>query len=107
MCRRPVALVVKVRIVGFTLFEHVVDCCQQHSGNGDDGFLVPSTFLESKIAVTNFRELLGTNRTKSTLYQQGFDISSGSADSGSFLLSGTLVVLRRKTSPGAKMLRGG
>ena len=34
------------------------------------------------------------------------DVSPGSADSGGFLLSGALVVLRRKTGLGAEMLRG-
>ena len=57
--------------------------------------------------MTDLWKLLGTNRTMSALHKLRFDVSPGTADSGSFLLPGTLVVLWRKTSPGAKMLRGG
>ena len=66
-----------------------------------------SALFESHIAITDFRELLGTDSTKSTLNKQRFDVSSGPADSGGFLFPCTLVVLWRKTSPGAEMLRGG
>lgn len=101
VCRRSVALAVKFGIVRFIFLEHIVDDREQHSGNGNNGFLVSSALFESHIAITDFRELLGTDSTKSTLNKQRFDVSSSSTDSGGFLLSGTLVVLRRKTSPGA------
>ena len=51
--------------------------------------------------------LLAFTDSKCALYQQRFDVSPSSADSGGFLLPGALVVLRRKTSPRAKMLWGG
>ena len=101
MCRWSVALAVKLRVVRFIFLENVVDGGQQHSGNGNDGFFVSTTLFECKVTISDFRELLGTDSTKSTLYKQRFDVGSGSADSGGFFLSGTLVVLRRKTSPGA------
>ena len=107
MCRRAVALAVKFRIVRFVFLEDVVDGGQQHSGNGDDGFLVASTLFECNIAISDFRELPSTDSTKGTLNKKRLDVGSSPTDSGSFLLPGTLVVLRHKTSPGAEMLRGG
>ena len=98
MCRWPVALAVEFRVVRFVLLEHIVDSCKEHPGNGDDGFLVPPALFESEIAITDFRELLGSNGTERALHQQGLDVGSGSTDSGGFLLAGTLVVLRRKPS---------
>ena len=81
--------------------------CQKHPGDSDDRFLVTSAFFERKVAIADFRKLLSPNRTECTLNEQRLDIRSGSADSGGFLLPGTFVVLRRKPSPGAKVLRGG
>ena len=107
MCRWPVALSVEFGVVRLVLLEHIVDNRKEHSGNGNNGFLVSSALFESHIAITDFRELLGTDSTKSTLNKQRFDVSSGPADSGGFLFPCTLVVLWRKTSPGAEMLRGG
>ena len=107
MRRRAVALTVKFRIVRFVFLEDVVDGGQQHSGNGDDGFLVASTLFECNIAISDFRELPSTDSTKGTLNKKRLDVGSSPTDSGSFLLPGTLVVLRHKTSPGAEMLRGG
>ena len=72
MRRRAVALAVKFRIVRFVFLEDVVDGGQQHSGNGDDGFLVASTLFESEVAITDFRELLSFNGGKSTLNKQRF-----------------------------------
>ena len=55
---------------------------------------------------TDFKIFLYTDGIEGTLHQQGFDVSASSADSGRFLLSSALIVLRRKTDPGAKMLGG-
>ena len=74
---------------------------QQHSGNGDDGLFVTTTLLEYKVTILDFRKLLGTDSTKSALNKQRFDVDFSPADSGSFLLFDTFVVLRRKPSPGA------
>ena len=81
--------------------ENVVDSGQQHSGNGNDGLFVSMTLFECKVTISDFRELLGTDGIKSALNKQRFDVGSGATDSGGFLLSGTFVVLWRKTSPGA------
>ena len=78
-----------------------------YPGNGDDGFLVTSALFESEIAISDFWELFGTNRTEGALNEQRLDVSTCPADSGGFLLPGTFIVLRRKPGPGAKMLRGG
>ena len=96
--RRPVALAVELRVVRLVLLEHVVDGCKEYPGNGDDCFLVSTAFLESKVAIADFWEFLGTNRIEGALNKQRFDVGSGPADSGGFLLPRTLVVLRRKTS---------
>ena len=106
MCRWPIILAVEFRVERLILLEHIVDDREQHPGNGDDSLFVPSALFECEVTVADFRELFGTNRTEGALYQQWLDVSPSPADSGGFLLSGALVVLRRKTSPGAKMLRG-
>ena len=97
--RRPVALAVELRVVRLVLLEHVVDGCKEYPGNGDDCFLVSTALLESEVTIADLRELLGSNGAESALNEQRLDIGSGSADSGGFLLSGTLVVLRCKTRP--------
>ena len=96
MSRWPVAHAVEFRVVRFVLLEHIVDSCKEHPGNGDDGFLVSTALLESEVTIADLRELLGSNGAESALNEQRLDIGSGSADSGGFLLPGTLVVLRRK-----------
>ena len=47
--------------------ENVVDGGQQYSGNGNDGFLVSSALFERKVTISDFRELLGADGTKSAL----------------------------------------
>ena len=105
MYGRPVALAIELRVVRLVLLEHIVNGGEQHPGNGDNRLLVSAAFLESQVTIPDFWELLGTNGAESALNKQRLDVSSGPADSGGFLLSGTLIVLRRKPSPGAEMLR--
>ena len=62
--------------------------------------------FESVVAIAELGELFGTNCVKIALYQQRFDVGPSPADSGSFLLHGALIVLRRKTTPRAEMLQG-
>ncbi len=105
MFRRSVVTVsVKLGIVWLILFQDVVNSRKQHSGNGDNCFFVTSAFFDGKIAITDFRVAFTTNRSKSALNKQRLKISSGMADTSSFLLPGTFIVLRRKTSPRATML---
>ena len=104
MCRWSVALSVDFRVVRLVLLEHIVDSRKEHSGNGNNGFLVPSALFESQVAITDFREFPGANRIEGTLNKQRLDVSTGPANSCSFLLPSTFIVLRRKPSPGAKML---
>ena len=101
MCRWPVALSVEFGVVRLVLLEHIVDNRKEHSGNGNNGFLVSSALFESHIAITDFWELLGTDSTKGTLNKKRFDVGSSPTDSGGFLLPGTFIVLWRKTSSGA------
>ena len=67
VCRRSVTLAVKPRIVRFVFLEHIVESCKEHSGNGNNGFLMSSPLFESHIAITDFRELLGTNGAERAL----------------------------------------
>ena len=73
-------------------------------GNGDDGFLVSPPLFQREITAADFRKLLGADGTQSALHKQRFNVGTGPADSGGLFLSGALVVLRRKPSPGAEML---
>ena len=108
MCRRAVSFAAEFGIIRLVFLEHVVDGGQQHSGDGDNRFLVASALFQILITVKDFRVfLLRFNGGKGTLYKQRLDVGPSAADSGSFFLPGTLIVLRRKPSPGAKMLRGG
>ena len=105
--RRVIALSVEFRIVRLILLEHIVNSREEHFGNGDDSFLVAPTFFECEAVAANIWKLLGADRIERTLNKQRLNVGSDPADSGGFLLPGTLVVLRRKPDPGAKVLRGG
>ena len=101
VCGWPVALSIAFGVVRLVPLEHIVDSRKEHSGNDNDGLFVTPTLFEREVAISDFREFLCADSAKSALNKQRFDVGSGSTDSGGFLLSGTLVVLRRKTSPGA------
>lgn len=51
---------------------------------GDNRFLVPTAFLEGKIALANFRVLFGADGVESALNKQRIDVGSGPADTGGF-----------------------
>ena len=104
MYRRTVCFAVEFRIVKLIFLEHIVNGGQEHPGNGDDRFLVAPPLFQCEVTAADFRKLLGPNGAQSTLNKQGLDIGPGAADSGSLFLPGALIVLRRKPSPGAKML---
>ena len=94
-----VAAPIQFGVIGFILLENVVNGSQQHSCNGNDGFFVAPALFYRKVAVSNFGVAFRADGTEGTLNQQRLDIGSSPADSGGFLLPGTFVVLRRKTSP--------
>ena len=98
---------VKLRIIWLIFLQHIVDGSQQYSSNGNDGLLVSLPLFQSKVTAADFRKLLGPNGAQSALDKQRLDIGPAAADSSGLFLPGTLVVLRRKSSPGAKVLRGG
>ena len=104
MRRRAVSFAVEFRIVRFILLEHIVNGGQEHSGNGDNCFLVSPPLFQSQVTAADFWKLLGPDGTQSALNEQRLDIGPGTADSGGLFLSCAFVVLRRKPSPGAKML---
>lgn len=45
VCRWAVALAVKLRIVRFIFLEYIVDGCEQHLGNSDNGLFIPRRIL--------------------------------------------------------------
>ena len=104
MCGRPVSLAIEVWIIRLIFLEHIVNGCQKHSGNSDDGFFVSPPLFQSKVTAADFRKLLGSDGAQSALDEQRLDVSPGSADPGDLFISGALVVLRRKPSPRAEML---
>lgn len=67
MCRCPIALAVEFRIVRFILLGHIVNCDEQHSGDGNNRFLVSSAFFESKVPISNLQELPDTDSVESAL----------------------------------------
>ena len=69
-------------------------------------FLYPTLF-EGKITVTYFRKMFDSNGTEGALCKQQLNVGSGTADSASFLLVSTLIVLQRKPSLEAKMFQSG
>jgi len=96
--------VVEFWIIWLIFLQHIVDSGEQHSGNGNDCFLVSPTLFKGEISITDLGKLLSPNRIKSALYEQRLDVASGPADPGGFLLPGTFIVPRRKPSLGAKVL---
>ena len=70
-------------------------------------FFVSPPFFQSKVTAADFRKPLGLDSAQSARNKQRLDICPGPADPGGLFLPSALVVLRRKPSPGAKMLRGG
>lgn len=104
MYRRSVCFAVELRIIRLIFLEHIVNGGQKHSGDGNNRFLVTPPLFQGEVTAADFRKLLGPDGAQSTLNEQGLDIGSGAADSGGLFLSGALVVLWRKPSPGAKML---
>ena len=97
---------IKLGIVGLILLEDVVNGSEQHSCNGNDSFFVTPALFYVVVAIANLRIAFLANRAQRTLNKQRFDVSARSADSGSFLFSGALIVLRCKTRPRTKVLGG-
>ena len=69
-------------------------------------FFLTAPFLQRLLLSVDFRMFFTAACSKSDLNQQGLEISTGFANASGFLLTGTLRVLRGKTSPRAEMLRG-
>ena len=62
-----VRLAIDLRIIWFVLLKYVVNSREEHSGNGNNSFLVSPAVLESQITVPHFGELFGTDSAKGTL----------------------------------------
>ena len=64
-----------------------------------------SALSQSIVTVNDFRVLVfALDSGKRTLNKKRLDVNTRAADTSGFLLSGTLVILRSKTRPRAKML---
>ena len=82
---RTVILAVELVIIRLVFLEHVVDGGQQHSGNGDNRFLVASALFQILITVKDFWVfLLRFNGGKGALYEQRLDVGPSAADPGGF-----------------------
>lgn len=65
-----ISFAIELRIVRFVFLEYVVDGGQQHSGDGDNRFLVASALFQILITVKDFQVfLLRFNGGKGTLYK--------------------------------------
>ena len=103
--RRVISFAIELRIVRFVFLEHTVNGGEQHPGNGDDCLLVVPALFQILIAAKDFRVfLLCFNGGKGTPHKQRLDMGPGTADPGGLFLPSALIVLRRKPSPGAKVL---
>ena len=102
--RRSICLAVKRGIVLLVPLDDVVDRSQEHTCNRNNRLLVTAPFLQIQVSAANLGIAFLADGSKGTLDKKRFDVCPGSADARCLFLSGTLVVLRRKTSPRAKML---
>ena len=84
MRRRAVSFAVEFRIVRFILLEHIVNGGQEHSGNGNNCFLVSPPLFQSQVTAADFWELFGSDGAQSTLNKQRLDVGPGTADFGGF-----------------------
>ena len=101
---RSVGLAVERGIIWLVFLQNIVDGSQHHPGDSNDGFLVPSTLFKRKVTASYFWICFASDGTIGTLYQKRLDVCTGSVNASSFLFTGTLVVLRSKPRPRAKLL---
>ena len=91
--------------VGFQLREYVPDSGQEHTADGNDGFLVTTTSLEPAIALFAFSVLVGFDDSIRHLNQERFEVSPGTRDAGKFAFAAALVVARTATRPRTEIFR--
>ena len=99
-----ICLAVKRGIVLLVPLDDVVDRSQEHTCNRNNRLFVTAPFLQIQVSAANLGIAFLANSTRAHWTRSGLMYAPGSADARCLLLSGTLVVLRRKTSPRAKML---
>ena len=90
--------------VGFQLGKYVPDSGQEHTADGDDGFLVTTPGFDPAVAFLALRVLVGFDDSVCHLNQEGFEVSTGARDTGGFAFAATLVVARTATRPRAEVL---
>ena len=67
---------------------------KKHSCNSYNSTLMPTPLSDGQIAAFNFRVLITSNHSISTLYQKRFDINTGTGDSDGMFFARALVVLK-------------
>ncbi len=84
----------------------MIDSGKQSSCDGDFGFSGTAPLFEDLILGKDFRMPFGARVTcrDRTLNKQWLEVLSSFANASCLLLVGTLIILRRKTCPGTKVL---
>ena len=102
VCRRAVSFAVEFGIIRLVFLEHVVDGGQQHSGDGDNRFLVAPALFQILITVKDFRVFLLRFKDSKKLVEA---LESGKLviaimAPGHFTTTGHFIVLRGITEEG-------
>ena len=88
-----------IRGIGFAFAEHVPDSGQEHSANGDDGFLVSAVSLDAAVADAELGVILGFNDSVSNLDKNRLQIGARPGDAGRLDSFIALVISGAATRP--------
>ena len=95
------------RSVRLQLTQYVPDSGQEHTANGDEGFLVTTTSFDPTIAFSELRMLFGTKQSICDLNQKWFQIATGAGDPSGFHFAGALIIAGAASGPGNQILSRG
>ena len=91
--------------IGHQLGKYVPDSGQEHTADGDDGFLVTTADLNPAITLFAFRVLIRYDDSICDLDQEWLEECASTRNPGRFTLATTLVVAGTTASPRGKVLR--
>ena len=89
------------------LGEDVPDSGQEHSADGDDGFLVAAASLQTAVAFLELRVLFRVDDSVGDLNEERLEEGPGTGDAGRFDLEAALVIAGTAAGPRSEMLGGG
>ena len=75
------------------------DSGQEHTADGDDGFLVPAACFYAAVTARKFRMFPGFDQSICNLYQNWFKIRTGTGNPSGFGLGTALVITWTTSSP--------